>query len=147
MAKLVNARECGFAKFNENSIKYISVSPALWIVRILRSLPIYFSMADCSAARGSEIILWIAELNFFQSLARSNLFKNVRKYISGLGTTCPSTFPVKSVRYLSALNLSAIFKSLWKIDSFVENSWISGLTTPLRFQTLLRLFCAKKIIN
>ena len=38
-------------------------------------------MGDCSAARGSEIILRISELNIFAKLSNRNLLKNVSKYI------------------------------------------------------------------
>ena len=40
-----------------------------------------FSMGDCAAARGSEIILRISELNIFRKIASRGLKKNVRKYL------------------------------------------------------------------
>ena len=40
-----------------------------------------FSMEDCSAARCSEIILRIAELSIFNTLARHHLLSNVKRYL------------------------------------------------------------------
>ena len=40
-----------------------------------------FSMGDCSAARGSEIILRIAELDIFKTLSRKKLSNNVNRYL------------------------------------------------------------------
>ena len=38
-------------------------------------------MGDCSAARGSEIILRIYEIKMFSVLARNNLIKTVKRFL------------------------------------------------------------------
>ena len=40
-----------------------------------------FSMGDCSAARGSEIILRVYELEIYNDLAKHKLLKYVSRYL------------------------------------------------------------------
>ena len=79
---------CRYARLHESSISYIRLlikcimkhsyfKEPLGIFRTLKG----FSMGDCSAARGSEIILAIYEIKMFTKLARNNLLKNVFRFL------------------------------------------------------------------
>ena len=81
-------KACKLASFSENSINYITLlitcimdhsyfKEPLGMFKTLKG----FSMGDCSAARGSEIILRIAELSIFNNLSRHHLQSNVKRYL------------------------------------------------------------------
>ena len=79
---------CLFSKFHESSFQYIRLlincimnhsyfKEPNGIFKTLKG----FSMGDCSAARGSEIILRIYEIKMFSVLARNNLIKTVKRFL------------------------------------------------------------------
>ena len=81
-------RACKLASFIENSIEYIILliecimnhsyfKEPTGMFKTLKG----FSMRDCSTARGSEIILRIAELDIFKNLSRNKLMKNINRYL------------------------------------------------------------------
>ena len=77
-------RACKFASFSDNSINYINI-----LIECIMNHSYFkepegmfqtlkgFSMGDCSAARGSELILRVAELDIFKTLSRQKLLMNV----------------------------------------------------------------------
>ena len=81
-------RACKLATLSENSMNYIQI-----LIECIMNHSYFkepegmfktlkgFSMGDCSAARGSEIILRIAELDIFKILSRKKLSNNVIRYL------------------------------------------------------------------
>ena len=81
-------RACKFASFSDNSLNYINIfiecimnhsyfKEPEGMFQTLKG----FSIGDCSAARGSELILRIAELDIFKTLSRQKLLMNVNRYL------------------------------------------------------------------
>ena len=81
-------KACCYAKLHESTFKYIKLlidsimthsyfKEPTGLFKTLKG----FSMGDCSAARGSEIILRIYEIKMFTNLARKNLLKNVLRFL------------------------------------------------------------------
>ena len=81
-------KACSFASFRPDTFEYIKIliscimdhsyfKEPTGIFKTLKG----FSMGDKSAARGSEIILRIAEMEIFNSLSRHKILKNVKRYL------------------------------------------------------------------
>ena len=82
-------KACRYANLHESSFQYIKLLIECIMTHSYFKEPIGlfktlqgFSMGDCSAARGSEIILRIYETKMFSNLARKkNLLKNVLRFL------------------------------------------------------------------
>ena len=81
-------KACRYANLHESTFQYIKLlidsimthsyfKEPTGIFKTLKG----FSMGDCSAARGSEIILRMYEMKMFSNLARKNLLKNVLRFL------------------------------------------------------------------
>ena len=81
-------KACKYAKLHESSFSYIKL-----LIKCIMSHSYFkeptgifqtlkgFSMGDCSAARGSEIILRIYEVEIFMKLSRKNLLNNIYRFL------------------------------------------------------------------
>ena len=81
-------KACKYAKLHDSSFSYIKL-----LIKCIMSHSYFkeptgifktlkgFSMGDCSAARGSEIILRIYEIEIFKRLSRKNLLNNVYRFL------------------------------------------------------------------
>lgn len=79
---------CKYAHFHASTFSYIKLLITCIMSHSYFKQPsgIYktlkgFSMGDCSAARGSELILRIYEIKMFTKLSRNNLHKNVLRFL------------------------------------------------------------------
>ena len=79
---------CKLANFSDSSFDYIQqlVSCVMRHSYFLETTGTFktlkgFSMGDCSAARGSEVILRVYELNIWKNLCSKHLNKNVLRFL------------------------------------------------------------------
>ena len=83
-------------------------------------------MGDCSAARGSEIILRIYEIKMFSVLARNNLIKTVKRFLRfrddvSIHLTGSDDEIKKAVKIIGSGYPPPLLNSIWSPKLFMGN--------------------------
>ena len=98
---------CKLANFSDSSFNYIKqlISCVMRHSYFLEPTGTFktlkgFSMGDCSAARGSEVILRVFELNIWKNLCSKHLNKNVLRFCA-FATTSAFTYLAPTIKFVN----------------------------------------------